>query len=746
VALTLLLTGGPIGAPAVASAQPTAITPIQHLVVIFQENESFDHYFGTYPVATNPAGEDPFTALPGTPSVNGLTTALLNSNPNGANPVRLDPGPNANGVYNATLNIGGVTNSGIDNTLTCSQNHNYMPEENAFDAGLMDKFPGNVGTGTGNVPEGAAAGTCNANTDLDYYDGNTVTAYWNYAQHFAMSDNSFGTGFGPSTPGAIEAISGDTGGVNVATPSLAGDTSLVSDAQGGFSDINDGDPYYDDCSSTTSNFGLSGENVGDLLNKAGLSWGWFEGGFTANSAYSGPANGAANPYNQASVTGRATCTTTHPIGAALGGTGSTGAQPYGTKADYIQHHEPFQYYPNTANPHHIAPTSLAAIGTDTQSFSGNSYGVGTPEFNTANHQYDISYFNTLVADIAEGSQPASLLPAVSYLKAPAYEDEHPANSDPVDGQHFVTQEINALEQTPDWPNTAVIVAYDDSDGWYDHVYADSESPAPAAQNQSSSNGDTLTPPLCGGTPITGTAVTAPVAIAASNQTITYTIGGGATQTATIPVKSYTTLASLATAISTASNASSIPQITAQANSAGDLVLTGNGLQSLAITGGTALSTLGLSTASSTPASPTLDNATSQPQNGRCGFGPRLPFMVISPWAKANFVDHNFSDQASIPNFIEYNWQLGTIPGSADTELTNATTSFDISNMFNFGTGGGQNPVLFLDPTTFQPTSTPIPLVPETHFPVLFVISGLVLFGGAALVLGRRQLHHRGAKA
>src|SRR5438477_13157989 len=61
-------------------------TPIKHLVIIFQENESFDHYFGTYPKALNPPGEPGFVAAGGTPSINGLTPALLNFNPNGVNP------------------------------------------------------------------------------------------------------------------------------------------------------------------------------------------------------------------------------------------------------------------------------------------------------------------------------------------------------------------------------------------------------------------------------------------------------------------------------------------------------------------------------------------------------------------------------------------------------------------------------------------------------------------------------------
>ena len=48
---------------------------------------------------------------------------------------------------------------------------------------------------------------------MGYYDGNTVTALWNYAQRFAMNDNSYDTNFGPSTPGAINLISGQTNGV-----------------------------------------------------------------------------------------------------------------------------------------------------------------------------------------------------------------------------------------------------------------------------------------------------------------------------------------------------------------------------------------------------------------------------------------------------------------------------------------------------------------------------------------------------
>src|ERR1700745_2855203 len=60
-------------------------SPIKHLVVIFSENISFDHYFGTYPHAENPPNEPQFIASPQTPLVNGLSGALLTNNANAAN-------------------------------------------------------------------------------------------------------------------------------------------------------------------------------------------------------------------------------------------------------------------------------------------------------------------------------------------------------------------------------------------------------------------------------------------------------------------------------------------------------------------------------------------------------------------------------------------------------------------------------------------------------------------------------------
>src|SRR5580698_1077537 len=266
--LMAVITFGPLAnANAATPARPAAssiastTTPIQHLVVIFQENVSFDHYFGTYPNATNPAGEPPFTPAVGTPNVNGIQGGLTTNNPN------LNPG-NGTGATNPFR---------LDRSqaATADQDHDYTPEQAAFDKGLMDLFPANTGT-AGPPPSGGGI-VDTTGLVMGYYDGNTVTAMWNYAQYFALNDNAYGTNFGPSTVGAINLISGQTNGV---INNIRGTGAVIADGTGGLTLIGDADPNGDMCSTSSGEvFNMSGQNIGNLLNNAGLSWGWFEGGF-----------------------------------------------------------------------------------------------------------------------------------------------------------------------------------------------------------------------------------------------------------------------------------------------------------------------------------------------------------------------------------------------------------------------------------------------------------------------------------
>jgi phospholipase C len=499
-------------------------TPIKHVIVIFGENISFDHYFATYPHATNPQGEPQFHAKAHTPRVNNLLSGgLLDNNPNQTQPFRMDTGAAS---------------------VTCDMNHSYTPEQQADDHGLMDQFQQFTGTGS------SSGSPCNdygkgPGDVMGYFDGNTVTAMWNYAQNFAMSDNSFSTEFGPSTVGAINLIAGTTEDAtmqplkvngkaaapsgNIANASLTG--SLIGDVR----------PVGDECVLTdpglqTANLvSFSGKNVGDLLNAQNISWGWFQGGFA-------PTGVDANGH---SICGQ------HHVGLA-----GDDAVTQSSDGDYIPHHEPFEFYASTLNAHHVGPSDPKLIG---QSSDGT------------HHQYDVSAFWTALGE--------DRLPAVTYLKAGAYQDGHPGYSDPIDEQIFTVGVINAVMNSPFWNSTAIIIAYDDSDGWYDHVLG-------PVVNQSAVTDDEL-----GGVGICGS-VTAPT-------------------------------------------------------------------------------------------------------QGQCGYGPRQPLLVISPYSKVNYVDHRVTDQSSILRFIEDNWGLGRIGGnSSDFKAGRLNGFFDFDNNPN-----NNAPILILDPAT-----------------------------------------------
>ena len=510
-----------------ASAAPASAgtaTPIKHLVVIFQENVSFDHYFGTYPVAANPSGEPQFHASPNTPSVNGLSGALLTDNPN------LNP-----------ANLSGASNPfRLDRSqaATKDQDHSYTDEEKAVDFGLMDLFPKSVGT-AGPPPSAPPSAVTTKGLVMGYFDGNTVTALWNYAQQFAMSDNSYGTTFGPSTPGLLNLVAGQTNGVIAHLNSMTGNA--TDGGIGTLTVIGDPDPIGDVCSAPArGQVNMGGKNIGDLLTTAGVSWGSFMGGFDLTIRNPNGTTGCARSSTSAFT---------------------------GTTADYIPHHGFFQYHTSTANPNHTRPSSASEIG-----FSGQ-----------ANHNYDINDFFTAVNN--------GNFPAVSFLKAPAYQDGHAGYSDPLDEQQFIVNVVNFLQQSHEWNSTAVAIVYDDSDGWYDHQMG-------PIVNQSTSPADALT-------------------------------GPGAC---------------------------------------------GNG-------------------------STALPGPNSNPHaQGRCGYGPRLPLLVISPWAKQNFVDHTVTDQSSIIRFIEDNWLRGQRIGDGSFDAI----ANSITQMFDFTHQEGNSNRLILDPNTGEP--------------------------------------------
>lgn len=278
-------------------------TPIKYIVVIIPENASFDYIFSTYPHALNPVGEPSFKAASNTPPINGLSKAIRKHNTNLTLPFRL----------NRTQ------------AATTEPAHHYTQLQEEAHGGLLDRY---VQVNNGNT-------TC-----MGYFDGNTVTAFWNYAQRFAMSDNCFSTTMTPSTPGHINIISGLTHGAIPTNLTLMSGEVVVVDG----TLIGDPDPAFDACSKQPT-VEMTGLNVGDLLNARGITWGWFQGGFRD-------------------------CSKTH--------IGSDGL----SVKDYSPHHSPFQYYRSTSNPDHLPPSSVELIGFQDQ----------------ANHQYDLKDFWTAVTN------------------------------------------------------------------------------------------------------------------------------------------------------------------------------------------------------------------------------------------------------------------------------------------------------------------------------------------------------------
>jgi phospholipase C len=219
------------GAHAAENDGAATNSPIKHLVVIYQENRSFDNYFGTYPNAPG------FKALPGTPKAEGIPDGSYNLDENG------------NKVAPFLF--------GKEELQTADVDHNFDDMMKATNGGKMDGFymsSENHSKGTGRLAMG-------------YYDYNALPAYWQYAQHFSMADHFFQPIFGPSTPGALYLVAAQSG--NAGNP-MKGDPVPAYGPLGG-----DGGKRWEP---------LTYKNIGDELSAKGVSWGWYQGGFAAADA------------------------------------------------------------------------------------------------------------------------------------------------------------------------------------------------------------------------------------------------------------------------------------------------------------------------------------------------------------------------------------------------------------------------------------------------------------------------------
>lgn len=521
-----------------AESLPTK-TKIKHLIILVEENEAFDKYFGTYPYAANPTDEssprfygvvgnkvpnnylllnangfpvdaqgrqiDKFTSH----SIHPQFNSILTHNPNLVNPYRLTyntylcynshqypselwaygiaeykdidrwnlsaPGDMklSHFVEYAANGFGGsifLNNSYYFNDERKKEHNESMLSPYYRDVlGWGCLAPNNANR---NVYNGAGVAgsyvSVSPDTELmlgrglenitvpplyhyesqnrrfyteryghvmGYYDGNSATALWNYAQHYAMNDNFHQLTYGPSTPGHINLVYGTVGPIDTTYSKfldlmediVLGD--LMVDFRGHLYVQGDLNPYFDKCSGYSSPdsdrptvaVAISIPNIGDLLSSLKISWGFFSAGFTAPD----------------------TCTAYMP---SQFGESTSAVSPQ-FDSTYSASVEPFQYSPTTSNPQHLLPAVGEAIGSGGQ----------------ANHQYDLSSFISAL----DGNQ----LPAVSYLKPKAHQSSHGDYSSVGDEQNWLVNIVNKIQLSDSYKSgdTAIIIMEDDSDGGYDHV-------------------------------------------------------------------------------------------------------------------------------------------------------------------------------------------------------------------------------------------------------------------------------------
>jgi phospholipase C len=370
-----------VGASGVASASEHELetrTPIEHTIIVYGENISFDHYFGTYEHGSNgiPAGGQLFHTNSTTGTVYGPYV-----------PTKLD---------------------GQTQSITCDVDHGYKDMLSMVDHGAMDQFLnfGNDKTtlGSGTVANSATCASFEANPTgsalaMAYYEGRAgdpsspVQTLWNLADNYVLGDNFFQAMSGPSTPGAEW--------LAAATSNTTGDPNPIGDV------CNDYAP---------SIAPQAIPNVGEAASAKGISWAWFQGGF-ADCVNQVGTNGLTNP----NLTG------------------------------YSAHHDPFQYFSSTADLTHQWALDPRLDYAD-----------------PAKHQRDLSVFDAALTGAKIGGKRVQL-PAISYVKADFSQDSHPGYSGPAAEDAFVKDLVAKVKSSKYWESTAIIFAYDETGGWWDHV-------------------------------------------------------------------------------------------------------------------------------------------------------------------------------------------------------------------------------------------------------------------------------------
>jgi phospholipase C len=447
----------PEAEPFLAHAAKLALAQknIKYVFVLFQENRSFDHMFGTYPGANGL-----YTQLPEhTP---GFTQTMYNVDGTSTTitPFKIpatikDVNGNTVDIYPADIDSMDHSHSGIDKKLDYTggvvKNDKYTIDEEKI------SFTGNT-----LVAPPTQARKQYGELVMSHIDCDTIPFLWNYANKFTLLDNFFDTVIGPSTPNAIAMISGQSGVTQwVKHPSLGSDQTTTNAA---LPITGDPDPYWgsaaapgqpepgygaattglntnpasnltfatlpltfmgNDIVNTTSTDAAPATDLPDVqdditkiakVEGSPISWGWYQQGYDIEGA----GTGAENPAN-----------------------------------NYIAHHNGPQYFGYVSN--NPAVTShLHGLGTFFSDIkAGNLSSTG-----------GVYYVRGGYGNI-DGLTPVDPNPALATVFNG--NDDHPGYSDSQISEALIADEVNAIANSKYWPNSAIIITYDETDGFYDHT-------------------------------------------------------------------------------------------------------------------------------------------------------------------------------------------------------------------------------------------------------------------------------------
>jgi phospholipase C len=437
---------------------------IKYVFVIFNENHSFDNEYGTFPgvnglysdgLKPRSAGNTPGFTQTYT-DVNGLTVTVR--------PFRIGPGQNA-GVYDSVdhSHPGLAAKIDADPATGVARMDRYAYDE-------YHRFAKQGGTGN------IAKGTQFARLVMSHIDCDTIPFFWQWASRFTIFDNIFATEDTPSTPNAVAVIAGQSGetqwvkhgpnGQNYTVGSHAGTTQ-------GPPLVNDPQPFYGSQFDTTTsskqpagaNESYADYNIASNLTFASLPLTFTGSNITAVMAQNrNPDFDLTDirkdiPYIQ-SLKIKPVNWRWYQEGYGLESTDTNGTASH---ASFVSHHQGAQYFGYLADTPPLRPNfrGLTDFFTDMANDTLPQGGVFYIRGGYTNQM-------GMLPPITTPNTPADEIAAIN--KAKGGDDDHPAYSDRQLSEAMAARVINAISANPNiWKQSAIIITYDESDGFFDHV-------------------------------------------------------------------------------------------------------------------------------------------------------------------------------------------------------------------------------------------------------------------------------------